>query len=775
MSRPRLVPHPPVRVPQEEHLTLQATVTASFQLDVLPDLFDPGNDALARAWRQARRLLVVVDATVGDRADRLAAYLAAARRSGRLDDYRLLEGFDPRADGMNACDEVVAAAAGARLGRRDVFLSFGGARTGDVVALAASSYRRWTPALRIHRDLPSVLASIRHGVRVGLDNAPISALQRVSHVIVDEEGLLAEESGGPVDSIDTAEAAALLLLGLLEPSLLERLGHGSPAESRAEALTALLRLCRQVEPGNPAWRIGSAWGPLVPPQVPPAARGLWSLLLATRVAHRVEAIPAERLLAATSLVRRLQPDLMAELAAVPDEPALRRWSATRAGEGGPGAAPVLLPGAGGEPVAVEPARLRTALADLPELGDLPAAAATAGRAGPGLRVPFVSRMAIGARSDVRVPTSFPVRFAGPLMDDDNWDLADVLPPGGQVLAAVDAYQPGQLSRVHRLLARYRDHGWLSRFTVLPVDPTDPLKTLTQVARVMEAAEGLGLDAGDRIVVLGGGSVMDIVGYAAYLYHGDTPYVRVPTTLVGMIDAGIGLKVGVNVDGHKNLLGAYHPPLACVCDSTFLHTLAVEELRSGLAEAVKIAVVCDGALFDLIEARHADLLTGAATSEVRAMLHGSIASMLRQLEANPFEDELRRLPDFGHEFGHLLETMSQFRLRHGEAVAIGMALSSCLAVSTGHLRPDELDRLLNLLQDVGLPVWDRVCDPDVLWRKLHDDVVPHKGGQLHLVIPGTIGTGDFIDRIDELDAGMLQDACDHLRARAGLAERQEVTA
>jgi 3-dehydroquinate synthetase len=770
MSRPRLAPHPPARVPEEEHLVLQATVTASFQLDVLPDLFDPANGALALAWRQARRLVVVLDAAAGDRGDRLASYLAAARRSGWLDDYLLLEGLDASADGMNACDEVVAAAAGARLGRRDVFLAFGGARTGEAVALAASSYRRWTPALRIHRDLPSILASIRDGVRVGLDNAPISALQRASHVIVDEEGLLADGPTGP------AEGAALLLLGLLDPPLLERLGHGSPAESRTEALSALLRLCRQVGPGDPAWRLGADWGPLVPPGVSPDARWLWSLLLATRVAHQIGAVPMERLLAVTSLVRRLQPDLMAELATVPDERAVLRWSATQTGEGRPGAMRVLLPTDGGEPVTIEPDVLRAALADLTDLADLPApppAAVT--RAGSGLRVPFVSRMAIGARSDVCVATSFPVRFAGRLLDDDNWDLADVLSPGGQVLAAVDPYQSGQLSRVHRLLARYRHHGWLSRFTVLPIDPTDRLKTLAQVARVMEVAEGLGLDAGDRILVFGGGSVMDIVGYAAYLYRGDTPYIRVPTTLVGMIDAGIGLKVGVNVDGHKNLLGAYHPPLACVCDTTFLHTLAVEELRSGLAEAVKIAVVCEGALFDLIEARHADLLTGAGTSEVRAMLYGSIATMLRQLEANPFEDELRRLPDFGHEFGHLLESMSQFRLRHGEAVAIGMALSSCLAVSTGHLHPDELDRLLNLLLDVGLPIWDRVCDPEVLWRKLHDDVVPHKGGQLHLVIPRTIGTGDFIDRIDELDAGMLQDACAHLQARAGLAVRREVIA
>jgi 3-dehydroquinate synthetase len=261
--------------------------------------------------------------------------------------------------------------------------------------------------------------------------------------------------------------------------------------------------------------------------------------------------------------------------------------------------------------------------------------------------------------------------------------------------------------------------------------------------------------------------MDIVGYAAYLYSGDTPYVRVPTTLVGMIDAGIGLKVGVNVNGHKNLMGAYHPPLACVCDTSFLETLALPEIRCGLAEAIKISMVCDRGLFELIEARHGDLLDGSRTEQARAILDGSISTMLRQLEANPVEEELRRLPDFGHEFGHLLESLSRFRLRHGEAVAIGMGLSSCLAASAGYLDPRDLDRLLDLLRATGLPLSDQVCDPDVLWAKLRDDVVPHKGGQLHLVVPRAIGSGDFIDSLDQLDPGMLREACTRLRD-SGLA-------
>ena len=112
---------------------------------------------------------------------------------------------------------------------------------------------------------------------------------------------------------------------------------------------------------------------------------------------------------------------------------------------------------------------------------------------------------------------------------------------------------------------------------------------------------------------------------------------------------------------------------------------------------------------------------------------------------------------------MLESLSRYRLRHGEAVAIGIALSCCLANRAGYLSRSELDRVLSLLRRVGLGLYDQVCDPDVLWRKLHDEVLPHKAGELHLVVPRRIGTGDYIDSIDDLSLAMLADVCDELRA------------
>jgi 3-dehydroquinate synthetase len=372
-------------------------------------------------------------------------------------------------------------------------------------------------------------------------------------------------------------------------------------------------------------------------------------------------------------------------------------------------------------------------------------------------------MSMRAHQQTTAALGFDVQFVDGVLDAAGGALDGLLPARCRVLAVVDPCIPGVSPRVHRLLAELRDRGQVARFAVEPLPVTESTKSLELVDRVTSAASRLGLGPHDRIVVVGGGAMMDVAGYAAFLYENDTPYVRIPTTLVGMIDAGIGLKVGVNVNGHKNLLGAYHPPLACLCDSAFLATLPPVELRCGMAEAIKMGVVCDARLFELIEAGHADMLAGRQTPGVREIVSRAIASMLAELSSNPFEHNLRRLPDFGHEFGHTLESLSRYRLRHGEAVAIGMGLSCCLAKAAGYLDAAELHRILALLRAVGLSLHDSVCEADVLWRKLHEDSLPHKAGLLSLVVPRRIGAADFIDSIDDISVEMLRDACAELRA------------
>lgn len=348
----------------------------------------------------------------------------------------------------------------------------------------------------------------------------------------------------------------------------------------------------------------------------------------------------------------------------------------------------------------------------------------------------------------------------------NGELLDGYLGGAQrILALVDSYPRHRAAQLEAFFSERLAAGAIQRVEIHPMRISSRGKTLEGVQQVLDRARALGLRATDRLLAVGGGTLMDTVGFAAALHEGHVPYLRIPTTLVGQIDAGVGLKVGVNFDGRKNFVGAYYPPCGCLCDMTLLETLPAAELRCGLAEAIKIAIMCDAGLFERIEAHYLEVLSGTATPLVERVLLDATAAMLAELEANPFEHELRRLPDFGHELGHLIESLSTYRLLHGEAVAIGMALSCHLAWSLGILPRDQLVRILELLLHVGLPIFDPVCTPQRLWRGIFDDILPHKAGKLYLVVPLDIGQGGFIDEVEALRPAMLEAACAELESLA----------
>jgi 3-dehydroquinate synthetase len=361
--------------------------------------------------------------------------------------------------------------------------------------------------------------------------------------------------------------------------------------------------------------------------------------------------------------------------------------------------------------------------------------------------------------------SFPVVINEGILDPARSSLADYLPAGARVLAVVDDYSAATTAAVGSLLGMYEREGHVRGYEVETLDASPATKVLPTVRKLLTCAERLGLGPDDRIIAVGGGTVMDTVGFAAALYDGASSFIRVPSTLVGLVDAGVGFKVGVDAEGHRNLLGAYRPPAACLCDPGFLHTLPSPELRCGLAEMIKIAAVRDGELFKLIEEGHDEVLERRTGPVVTDLIHRSIVAMVTDLVRNPCETELRRLPDFGHEFGHMLETASARRLRHGEAVAIGMALSCELATSTGLLAREDADRIIGLLQRTGLPVYDACCDPVALWHRLQDDVLPHKGGHLHLAVPTGIGSGGFIEPLSAIGLPLLERACQRLQVAA----------
>jgi 3-dehydroquinate synthase len=260
------------------------------------------------------------------------------------------------------------------------------------------------------------------------------------------------------------------------------------------------------------------------------------------------------------------------------------------------------------------------------------------------------------------------------------------------------------------------------------------------------AQELKLDRHSVLVAFGGGVCSDVVGFAASMIRRGIAYIRVPTTLVGQIDAGVGLKTGVNFRAGKNYLGSFHPPERVLIDPAFLGTLPARELRQGLAEMVKIALVRDPALFACLEECGGRLLQSRFCDPqaiAEHAIHRAIALMLEELGANPFENRtLERLVDMGHSFSPELESASGFTLPHGDAVAVDIALTCALAVELGMLDEEDALRIVAVLMQLGLPTNHELLDA-ALCRRAVRSVVLHRGGRLNLVVPTAIGSADFV--------------------------------
>jgi 2-epi-5-epi-valiolone synthase len=301
--------------------------------------------------------------------------------------------------------------------------------------------------------------------------------------------------------------------------------------------------------------------------------------------------------------------------------------------------------------------------------------------------------------------------------------------------------------------------------------TELSKDAEQAFRIVQAIDDFGIDRrSEPIVVIGGGVLLDVVGWAASLYRRGTPYIRIPTTLVGLIDAGLGVKTGVNHGGHKNRLGAYHPPQLSLLDPRFLVTLPQRHIGNGLAEIAKIALMRDARLWALLHAHGADLL-GSAIGQSPGQACGeqgkdlaaigdeviarAIHGMLAELEPNLWEKNLSRAADFGHTFSPALEIAALPDLLHGEAVAVDIALSCAIACRRGVLDEQTFAQVLDTFGRLELPLEHPVCDEAVLARGL-TDTTRHRGGRLRLPVPRRPGEPTFLEDVsrDELAVACL---------------------
>jgi 2-epi-5-epi-valiolone synthase len=353
-------------------------------------------------------------------------------------------------------------------------------------------------------------------------------------------------------------------------------------------------------------------------------------------------------------------------------------------------------------------------------------------------------------------------------------VGGLLDPGNRALAEAIGERRALVVTDRNVDALYGDaiRAYLATLRV-PValqvlDLSEAAKSMTTVLDVCDAAQAHGLGRRDPLVAVGGGVCSDVVSLAATLIRRGIPYFCVPTTLVAQVDAGIALKCGVNFGGTKNYLGAFTPPSGVLVDPAFLRTVPVAHLRCGLAEIVKVALMLDADLFDRVAADGPELIrTGFTTPSASAkhFLARAVELMLDELSDNSYEDRtLERLVDFGHTFSGRLEELSDYRLLHGQAVAIDIALSTALAAELEMLSERDVDTVLDALLRLGLPI----DTPLATMGSLLDAIagcVQHRDGHVNLVVPTAIGSGAFIRTPEEIPDSALAAALARVRSAA----------
>ncbi|AZQ32389.1 sedoheptulose 7-phosphate cyclase [Streptomyces cyaneochromogenes] len=297
-------------------------------------------------------------------------------------------------------------------------------------------------------------------------------------------------------------------------------------------------------------------------------------------------------------------------------------------------------------------------------------------------------------------------------------------------------------------------------SIMVVEANETVKDFETAARIVSEIDAFGIARRkDPLIVIGGGVLMDIVGLVASLYRRGAPFLRVPTTLIGLVDAGVGVKTGVNFNGHKNRLGTYASADLTLLDRRFLSTLDRRHIGNGLAEILKIALIKDATLFELLEEHGPTVLdekfqgvTAAGEQAAQSVLHAAIQGMLEELQPNLWEAQLERCVDYGHTFSPTLEMRALPELLHGEAVCVDMALTTVMAFLRGQLTERQRDRIFAVMSALELPSWHPILDPDTLAHALQD-TMRHRDGQQRLPLPVGIGGVTFVNDVtpQELEA------------------------
>lgn len=382
------------------------------------------------------------------------------------------------------------------------------------------------------------------------------------------------------------------------------------------------------------------------------------------------------------------------------------------------------------------------------------------------------------RQSVTVQFDYAVHFTEGLFDLNNSLFAEVLTPDRpqqqiksvNLIVVIDGglnqHQPQLVSQIVAYCDRYQ---LCLKSPPLVLSGGEAMKNdTTLVTQIQQLISDRGLCRHSYVVAIGGGALLDLVGYAAATAHRGVRLVRVPTTVLAQDDSGVGVKNSVNAFGKKNFLGTFTPPYAVINDSDFLRALGARDWISGLAEAVKVALIKDKIFFELIES-NLNALVDRDMLAMRSVIELSCRHHLTHIGTygDPFEMGSSRPLDFGHWSAHRLEYLTNYRLRHGEAVAIGIALDSTYGYLRGMLAQADWMRILAVLQGLGFALWvpelsDYAHQPEhcrSIFQGLNE-FQEHLGGEFTIMLLEGIGIGI---EVHQVEITVYQKAIDSLKA------------
>jgi 3-dehydroquinate synthase len=357
------------------------------------------------------------------------------------------------------------------------------------------------------------------------------------------------------------------------------------------------------------------------------------------------------------------------------------------------------------------------------------------------------------RQSFSVSYSYPVIFTHNVFEPSNMTLAKTLANSrsgsrARALMVLDAglvaATPGLTRKVKRYFRAHRHTIELVRDPMIVPGGENAKNGWNGVREIMTAAGAAHLDRHSHIIAAGGGSVLDMAGFAASLVHRGLRLTRLPSTVLAQNDAGVGVKNGMNDGGMKNFAGTFCPPHAVINDFDFLKTLPQREWIGGLAESFKVAIIKDKPFFEWL-CKNACGLGARDQNLMERAIHKTAALHLNHIatSGDPFEMGSARPLDFGHWAAHRLELMSDFALGHGHAVAIGIALDTTYAMLKRYITPADHQAALKGLADCGLPVWSHLLarkntdgEPEVLAGL--EQFREHLGGRLCVTLPRPLG-------------------------------------